>query len=131
LARRLDYTGFQPQPESDKVLINLQNGTLEIDGNGQHELRDFDSADFLKYQLPFDYNPQASAPMFQKFLDKVLPDKSAQNVLAEYCGYVFVKNLKLEKAMILYGQGANGKSVFFDVITALFPDFDTFIFTFS
>jgi putative DNA primase/helicase len=120
IVKQFDYTGFQPQPESDKVLINLQNGTLEIDGNGQHCLREFERADFLKYQLPFEYNPQATAPMFQKFLNEVLPDQSAQNILAEYCGYVFVKNLKLEKALILYGTGANGKSVFFDIITALF-----------
>jgi putative DNA primase/helicase len=122
ILKQFDYTGFQPQPESKRILINLQNGTLEIDDNGQHKLRDFERSDFLKYQLPFEFNPQATAPMFQNFLDKVLPDITAQNVLAEYCGYCFIKNdfLKLEKALILYGQGANGKSVFFDVITAMF-----------
>ncbi len=122
ILKQFDYTGFQPQPESKKILINLQNGTLEIDENGQHKLRDFERSDFLKYQLPFEFNPQATAPMFQTFLDEVLPDKTAQNVLAEYCGYCFIKNdfLKLEKALILYGEGANGKSVFFDVITAMF-----------
>lgn len=57
--------------------------------------------------------------MFQKFLDVSLPDKSAQDVLTEYIGYVFTPNLKLEKALILYISGANGKSVFFDVISAL------------
>jgi putative DNA primase/helicase len=33
---------------------------------------------------------------------------------------VFIPNLKLEKALFLYGSGANGKSVFFDIVTALF-----------
>lgn len=119
LLKQFDFTGFKPQPESDRVLINLQNGTLEISGSG-YDIREFDSADFLKYQLSFDYDENATAPRFQEYLNEVLPDKSAQNVLAEYCGYIFVKDLKLEKALILYGSGANGKSVFFDVITALF-----------
>jgi putative DNA primase/helicase len=42
-------------------------------------------------------------------------------VLAEFIGYVFVKpkTLKLEKALILFGNGANGKSVFFEIIIAM------------
>ena len=105
----------------NKVLINLQNGTFEINSKGI-QLRPFDRADFLTYQLPFDYNPQATAPMFQAYLDKVLPDKESQRVLAEYSGYIFLKHghdLKLEAALILYGGGANGKSVYYDVIRAL------------
>jgi len=37
-------------------------------------------------------------------------------------GYVFIKHggrLKLEAALILYGTGANGKSVFFEIVNAL------------
>ncbi|MEM1135729.1 MAG: phage/plasmid primase, P4 family, partial [Bacteroidota bacterium] len=86
-------------------------------------LRKFDSKDFLTYQLPFEYSPQAKAPLFQKYLDRVLPDKKRQMVLAEYLGFIFIKNgnsaLKEEKALILYGSGANGKSVFFEIVNAL------------
>jgi putative DNA primase/helicase len=53
-----------------------------------------------------------------------LPDKERQRVLAEYLGYVFIKHgsnvLKEEKALILYGTGANGKSVFFEIVTSMF-----------
>lgn len=52
-------------------------------------------------------------------MNEVLPDVSSQLVLAEYIGYIFTKHLKLEKALLLYGNGANGKSVFFEVVTAL------------
>jgi putative DNA primase/helicase len=100
------------------VLINLKNGTFEIQ-NGKGGLRHFDRNDFLTYQLPFDYNPEAKAQIFEKYLNEVLPDKSRQLILAEYIGYLFVKELKLEKALILFGGGANGKSVAFDVIISL------------
>ena len=117
-------TAYLPTPETDKdtVLINLQNGTFEINDKGT-QLRPFNRKDFITYQLPFDYEPQAKAPLFQKYLDEVLPDKERQKVLAEYLGFVFIKHgsnrLKEEKALILYGTGANGKSVFFEVVSAL------------
>ncbi len=103
-----------------KVLINLKNGTLEITEDGPI-LLNFNSDDFLKYQLQFRYDPYATAPMFQQFLNKVLPYDDLQNILAEFIGYIFIptSKLKLEKALLLYGNGANGKSVFFDIINAL------------
>jgi putative DNA primase/helicase len=117
-------TAYLPTPESNKdtVLINLQNGTFEISPQGT-KLRPFDRSDFITYQLPFEYNPKAKAPLFEAYLNKVLPDPERQRVLAEYLGFVFIKHgsnaLKEEKALILYGTGANGKSVFFEVVNSL------------
>ena len=117
-------TAYLPTPEADKntVLINLQNGTFEINKKGT-ALRPFDSKDFITYQLPFEYEPKAKSPLFETYLNKVLPDKDRQKVLAEYLGFIFIKHgsnrLKEEKALILYGTGANGKSVFFEVVSAL------------
>jgi len=117
-------TAYLPTPENNKdtVLINLQNGTFEISPQGT-KLKPFDRSDFITYQLPFEYNPQAKAPLFEAYLNKVLPDPERQSVLAEYLGFVFIKHgsnaLKEEKALILYGTGANGKSVFFEVVNAL------------
>lgn len=117
-------TQYLPNPENDKnkVLINLSNGTFKITAKGT-ELKPFDRSDFITYQLPFEFNPKAEALIFQKYLDRVLPDEERQKVLAEYLGYLFIKNgsnvLKEEKALILYGSGANGKSVFFEIVNAL------------
>jgi putative DNA primase/helicase len=113
---------YLPTPKTNKknVLINLQNGTFEITPT-KRNLREFKRADFLTHQLPFEYEPDATAPLFQKYLDEVLPDKDKQKVFAEFCGYIFIKPsvLKLEKMLILYGTGANGKSVFFEILNAL------------
>lgn len=109
-----------PKTKKDCVLINLQNGTFEITPK-RRGLRDFEQKNFITHQLPFEYLPEATAPRFQSYLDEVLPDPDKQRVLAEYCGYIFIKPsvLKLEKMLILYGTGANGKSVFFEIINAL------------
>jgi len=124
LLRQFFATAYLPNPQIDKntVIVNLQNGTFEIK-NGNVKLRGFKQEDFITYQLPFEYNPQAEAPLFETYINTVLPDVERQKVLAEYLGYVFIKNgsnaVKEEKALILYGTGANGKSVFFEVVSAL------------
>jgi putative DNA primase/helicase len=121
---------YLPKPETSgkAVLINFQNGTGEITRDGI-KIRPFSRADFLPYQLSFAYDAAATYEKWQTFLDEVLPEKdkdgnvidegkSRQKVLAEYIAYIFT-SLKLEKTLILFGTGANGKSVFFEVIYAL------------
>ncbi|TDP02199.1 phage/plasmid primase, P4 family [Flavobacterium sp. 245] len=109
-----------PKGKGNCILINLINGTFEITPD-HREIRAFETKDFITHQLPFEYDPEAAAPLFQSYLDEVLPDKDKQKILAEFCGYIFIKPsvLKLEKMLILFGTGANGKSVFFEIINAL------------
>jgi len=100
---------------TNKNLINLINGTF--DTASFTLLRHNPEDDFL-YTLPFNYDAKAICPQFNSYLSEVLPDKTSRIVLQEYIGYIFL-NIKLEKVAILYGSGANGKSVFLDIITAL------------
>ncbi len=102
----------------DHFLINMQNGVLCIK-DGETGFHTPKREDFLTHKLPFKYDPDAKAPLFQKFIDRVLPDKECQDIIFEFIGSVFT-NLKLEKVLMLVGDGANGKSVLSDIITALF-----------
>lgn len=108
--------------KDSNVFINLLNGTLKFN-EGRFCLKEFDKANFLTYRLNYPFNRESEFPMFQEFLDKVVPDKSLQLILAEYIGYIFIPNnyqkFKAEKVLILYGTGANGKSVFNSIIKAL------------
>lgn len=110
----------RPEKRRDVVLINLKNGTLECRLEGC-KLREFDKRDFLTYQLNFDYDPEAKAPLFMEFLNKVQPKIENQKIIGEFFASTFVhtSTLKLEKALLLYGEGANGKSVIFEIIFAL------------
>jgi putative DNA primase/helicase len=115
--------------DSNRVLINLQNGTAEFTRKGCN-LRDFRQEDFLTNQLPFSYNVDVTCPLFNTYLNRVLPDESSQMVLQEFAGYIFT-NLKLEKCLILTGLGENGKTVFFDVINALLGADNTLSYSFG
>jgi putative DNA primase/helicase len=106
-----------PPPQPDKILINLQNGTMEFTPEGW-KLRDFAPEDFMTYQLPFSCDNHAVCPKFDKYLIEVLPDENSRMVLQEYTGYIFTK-MNLEKMLMLTGSGSNGKSVFFNIISAL------------
>ena len=125
LLKQFFSSAFLEQPEIDKneVLINLLNGTFKIENGKAQQMQPFNEKDFLTYQLQFKFDANATAPIFEKYLDRVLPDKERQAVIAEFLGYVFIRHgsniLKEERTLILYGKGANGKSVLFEVVKAL------------
>lgn len=121
LYQQLILEGFNPMRknkyETKAVTLNCMNGTYVIEGETRG-LKKFTPNDFLKYQLPFNYDSEAKCPMFDKYLDESVPDKESQNLLAEAVSHSFTK-INTQKFVILYGKGSNGKSVFADIIGAL------------
>lgn len=117
LFRLIDYKKQTVTPGD--VWINMLNGTLEIHENGTVNLRKHRAEDFFTYVLPYSYCPEAECPQWHAFLDRVLPEQNMQTLLAEYMGYCFTRQLKLEKMAIFYGSGSNGKSVTLEVISKL------------
>lgn len=110
----------RPVQHSSKVShINVKNGTLEIRSDGTVTLHEHRREDYFLYCLGYVYDPEAECPLWFKFLDEVLPDKTAQRVLGEYIGYCFVRGINPEKMLVLLGGGSNGKSVILTVIEAL------------
>lgn len=114
------FFDFNDNRDQAEVRINLQNGTF-VFGLNDLGLRGYSKEDRLKYILPFEYKEDAKCPLFIRYLSRVLPDSKLQNILSEFIAYCFTSNssLKLEKALILKGSGANGKSVFFEIVKAL------------
>jgi putative DNA primase/helicase len=120
LFKQFLYEGVEEAntPERKNILVNLNNGTLEID-KSTVRLRERRREDFITYCLNYDYSEKAKCQIFENYLDEVLPKREVQMILQEYVGYIFTTGLKLEKGAVLYGSGANGKSVFFEIITSL------------
>ena len=107
-----------PQTDDDKILLNCSNATLEFNKKGFAQ-RAHNIEDYLTYKLNYDYDENASCPKWDKFLDEMLPNVTHQLLLHQYIGYTFTNHLKLEKALFLYGDGGNGKSVVQEVMTKL------------
>lgn len=91
-------------------------------------LYDYMSGAFLPWDsentsmYSFDFKPElkADCPNFKKYLSEWIPNEEVRNVLQEYIGYCLVPYMGCETALILFGTGANGKSLFLDAIAPLF-----------
>lgn len=116
LTSQFPYTVMGLNLKQAEEKINFMNGTLDLK-NGT--LCKHNWEDYFRYVLPYNYDKYASCPTFMNYLNEVMPEKEAQDVLAEYVGWLFVPRLKLEKILFLYGSGCNGKSVFIDIVEAL------------
>lgn len=111
------YTYYVPiSKRKQGVMVNAANTTVLID-NGMVQARTHTPEDYFFYCLPFDYDKDAQAPMWHKFLSEVLPDQDVQKVLQEFYGICLAPGLNVEKALVNVGTGANGKSVAMNVIS--------------
>lgn len=100
-----------------RSFINLRNGMLCLD---TFKLLKHNPNYLSTVQLPIEYNPEASAPSFVKFIkDITSEDKELIHVHQEIMGYLLSAETKAEKAFFFHGGGANGKSVLVSIITQL------------
>lgn len=95
----------------------FRNGMVDM-GAKRLDLRPHSQAVFTTRYFDFDYEPEAKCPLWRQFLKEVLPDGASQDVLQEFLGAVFVDRAvhKVESMLWLFGDGANGKSVVFEVV---------------
>jgi putative DNA primase/helicase len=112
---------LQPhQLDSDPWLFNVRNGTVDL-RTGQ--LQPHNQADLLTKQAPVDYDPDAKAPAFQKFLEHVVPDSDVRHFLRRAIGYTLTGHTAEQILLILYGHGSNGKSTLIETILHMFGDY--------
>lgn len=103
---------------NDELLLNLQDGTLHI----THDVIDvgaFNYQDYLRYQLPIKYNPLSINQDWLNFIEEILPQEESRKTLQQALGFLLLRGLKIEKIILLYGTGSNGKSVIFEVLSGL------------
>lgn len=100
--------------------IALANGTVDplsgrqVPNDPQH---------YLRSQLAFDFDPEASCPRWQRFLQEIFAHDEDRpqkiDFLQEMFGYLLVPSTHHHVMFWLYGGGSNGKSVVLKVITWL------------
>jgi len=94
-------------------LINLRNGMCDISNK---VLLPHHPDLYSSNQLNVNYNPDAKAPRWFSFMEEIFDGDSAVTALIqEFMGYSLVADTRFEKALILVGEGANGKSTMIKV----------------
>lgn len=103
--------------DRNPVLV-FQNGTLEIETG---KFRDFSQADYASIIMDYDYDPDATCPQWESFIESVTDEepRRAEN-LQFIAGYTLVPDCRYQKIFCLLGAGSNGKSVYLEIIQALF-----------
>lgn len=101
---------LNPNPE----LINVKNGMLNL---RTFKLTKHHPKCYSSIQLPISYNPDATCPRFEQFLDEIFDgDPELKLLIPEIMGYCLTRDRQLQKAFIFHGGGANGKSVLAEVM---------------
>ena len=104
-------------------LLNVYNGTLDLKTS---QLRPHDPADMFDYVLPVPFDPAATCPRWERFLLEILKREDTQTTLElvdwvqRAIGYTLTGDTTEQVFFTLYGDGCNGKSVFLEVLRALF-----------
>ncbi len=106
--------------DNEPMLLPVANGTLDLRSGALHEHR---REHRLTRLAPVYYDPQAEAPTWQAFLERVLPDAAVRAFVQRLAGYTLTGSTAEQVLAFLYGTGRNGKSVFLETLAAMIGDY--------
>ncbi len=106
--------------DGDNYLLNVQNGTLDLRAG---ELREHRREDRITKRAPVAYDPDAEAPTFAAFMERIMPSPEVRQFLQRAAGYSATGDISEQCLFINWGAGANGKSTFQETISAALGDY--------
>ena len=109
----------QDKLDADKWLLNVQNGTIDLKTGA---LLPHDRDRMLTKLAPVSYTGEES-DLWNKFLERVLPDKEVRDFVQRAVGYSLTGDCGEEVLFFLYGTGRNGKSKFIETIQHVLGDY--------
>lgn len=86
----------------------------------QAECRRENSANiFTPFALPYDYDPNATCPTFDRYLTDVQPDPATREMMLMLMGLALVPDTRYNVCFFVYGEPGTGKSKFMDILQLL------------
>lgn len=106
--------------DSNTNTVNCKNGILDpLTGI----LTPHNANNLITSIVPFEYDPQAIAPVWDYFLKSTVPD--VIDFLQEFSGYCLTNDTQYEIALWLYGPRGSGKSTFQEGLVSMLGDKST------
>lgn len=107
----------------NREFITLTNGIFDLEAAFRGELeclRPLTPNWFSPISLTFPFDVNADCPRWRAFLDQMLQgDRQLIQLLQLWFGYCLVPDVSLQKALLLVGDGSNGKSIILHMLVAL------------
>jgi putative DNA primase/helicase len=109
------------QYDADPMLAAVREGTLDLKTCSFRESR---REDYLTMQLGARYDTGAKAPRWEQFLREVFGgDEELIGFIRRAVGYSLTGDTSEQVLFLCHGSGANGKSVFLEVLARLLGDY--------
>jgi putative DNA primase/helicase len=116
--------------ETKETIIPLQNVWLKVGANNEFKIVPPNKETNITYVISTRLNVKPgqtvytpskvpASSKFYKYLTSVLPKTQILDLVQEYCGYTLLNDNRFQKAMVMEGDGANGKSVLIEIIRQL------------
>ncbi|OKI24398.1 phage/plasmid primase, P4 family [Streptomyces sp. CB03911] len=110
----VDPDEFDNRPE----LLTFRNGVVNLRTG---TLREHRKTDLLTVCLPYDFRPEAECKRWLRFLGEIFPTYPELTAyVRRLVGYGITGSVNEQCFAVLYGKGANGKSVFTDTLSDIF-----------
>ena len=117
--KALTYVDREEFDAADKPLLCVENGVLNLD---TRELMEHSPEFLFTRALPVEYDPDADPENITSFLDSITRREEDRDTMLEMVGHCLWPRYLKGKFMILFGEGSNGKSTFFDVLSHFLGD---------
>lgn len=109
------------QFDADPWLLNVANGTIDL---RKGELREHRRADGITKLTPIKFDVGAACPRWDAFIRQVtLEDAELADYLQRMVGYFLTGHTWEQVLHFLFGLGANGKSVFCEILAELLGEY--------
>ncbi len=108
------------QLDRDPWLLNCPNGTVDLRTG---DLRPHRREDLLTKMAGVEYDPDAAAPAWAAFLERVLPGEELRGFVRRAAGYSATGDTSEQCMFINHGAGNNGKSTFQEALAAALGDY--------
>jgi putative DNA primase/helicase len=107
--------------DADPFALTVANGTIDLRSG---LLRPADRADLSTRIAPFPFDENAECPTWLAFLHRIMRGRqSLIDFLQRAAGYSLTGDVGERVVFILYGTGANGKSVLVETMQAILGDY--------
>lgn len=108
------------QFDADRFLLNLANGTLDLQ---KGEFREHRREDLMTKISPVVFDPAMTCPKWLNFLNVSVPDAGTQRFLQQGSGYSLTGSTAEDCLFLNHGDGRNGKGVFLNVLKFILGDY--------